>query len=360
MFQTIYKRISIIAAFALVFQAFALMFVSQTEAALSGASMRPDRMVQSVTTDFLVVIDTDAATTIEAIKVEFPAGYDVTSAAISGSAVPTSYGSYGTLTAVTNPSINISGQDVTVDIDPISTAGAYGVYLTDIINPTTVGMYNPVIVTTDDNAGANTIDSTVIATYVVSDNAAATDGDQIVVTAEVPPTYIFSITDNDIDLIGQINTVEYPGTTFNSGETPATVSVETSADNGHILWMSTNDASGLTSTTASSSIDYPAASGVQSLVTPNNGFVIDVDNVGNSSGSLAIDAEFDGATTDEGGVFSAANTFKEIASATGQTDPATNGGEDQVDIIPRVKLDTTIPEADDYTATLTVVGAGDF
>jgi hypothetical protein len=123
------------------------------------------------------------------------------------------------------------------------------------------------------------------------------------------------------------------------------------------MWLKANSASGLTSTVAAASIAF---SGTAADATPTTlsagteGVVVDVDSTTNGSGSLTISAEFNGASTSAGGTPS--TTYQEIASATGPV----GGTGDVVTILPRVAISSTTQSADDYTNTLTVIGAGNF
>nr|MBP6994200.1 hypothetical protein [Candidatus Woesebacteria bacterium] len=256
-----------------------------------------------------------------------------------------------------------SGQNVTFAATNLTVATTYGFYITGgITNPGTTGQKISKISTHTDGtpdfaAYTDAIDVSRVATYIVSDNGAATDSDQIVVTAKVAPTYTLVLSAQAITLDTALATVEYPGGPQNGAVSGVTATATTNANNGHIMWMKANSSSGLTSTTAGASIAF---SGTAADATPTTlsagteGVVVDVDLTTNTSGSLSIAAEFLGASTSAGGTPS--TTFQEIASATGPV----GGAGDVVTILPRVAISSTTQAADDYTNTLTVIGAGDF
>jgi hypothetical protein len=239
----------------------------------------------------------------------------------------------------------------------------YGFYITGgVTNPATTGQKISKISThsdgTPDFSGyTDAIDASRIATYIVDNNGAATDSDQIVVTATVAPTYTLVLSGQSITLDTSLATVEYPGGAQNGAVSGITATATTNANNGHIMWLKANSASGLTSTVAAASIAF---SGTAADATPTTlsagteGVVVDVDSTTNGSGSLTISAEFNGASTSAGGTPS--TTYQEIASATGPV----GGTGDVVTILPRVAISSTTQSADDYTNTLTVIGAGNF
>jgi hypothetical protein len=92
------------------------------------------------------------------------------------------------------------------------------------------------------------------------------------------------------------------------------------------------------------------------LTAGTEGYVVDVnlttDSSDGDSGVVTIDADYNGATTSAGGTLS--TTHQLIASANGPTDT------DVITLIARATIDGLTQAADDYTDTLTVVGAGNF
>lgn len=319
---------------------------SQVHAAnLTNASMRPDRMAISLSTNYLVVVTPATVGTEASTKVNFAAGYDVTGATATTTGIPATYHGLSLTAVPTIGTAAISGQNVTVPHGDLTVGTAYAFIIQTVVNPGTTGQKSN-IVTTQTSAPA-TIDSSSVTTYIVSDNGASTDGDQIVVTASVAPTYTLILGANTDSVITALGTVE-------SG-TGVLATATTNANNGHVMWLKASSTTGLDSATTATSIPYAgtAADATPTTITAGTeGVVIDVNSTTNGSGTLTVAAEFNGATTAAGGTPNTA--FQEIASAT----TTTTG--DAVTIIPRVAISTTTQAANDYTATYTVVGAGNF
>ena len=340
----------------------------------ANASMRHSRMaislVASSTDPILVIIKPITAGTEASVGIAFASGYTVngtnTNITVSTASLPASY--HGLTPIVAPPGIGttasaVSGQNVTFASTDLTVGTVYGFYITGgITNPVAAGTkVNTVSTHTDgspDFSGyTDAIDGSRIGMYFVSDYAAATDGDQIVLIAKVAPTYTLTLSAQSITLDTALATVEYPGGVQNSSVNPVTATVTTNANNGHIMWLKANSASGLTSALAGASIGFagtPADATPTTITAGTEGVVLDLDNTTDGSGSLAITPEFNGTSTSAGGTPS--TTYQEVASAAGPV----GGTGDVVTIIPRVAISATTQAADDYTNTLTVIGAGDF
>ncbi len=340
----------------------------------ANASMRHSRMAISLaasSTDPILVIFKPATTGTEAsIGIAFASGYTVdstnTNITISTASLPSSYHGLTSITAppgIGTTASAVSGQNVTFASTDLAVGTVYGFYITGgITNPASSGSkVNTVSTHTDgspDFSGyTDAIDGSRIGMFFVSDYAGATDGDQVVLIAKVAPTYTLALSAQAITLDTALATVEYPGGAQNGAVNPVTATVTTNANNGHVMWLRANSSSGLTSALAGASIAFagtPADGNPTTLSAGTEGVVIDADNTTNGSGSLGISAEFDGASTSAGGTPS--TTYQEFASAAGPV----GGTGDIVTIIPRVAISATTQATDDYTNTLTVIGAGDF
>ena len=336
--------------------------------------MRHSRMAISflatTTNPILVIIKPPTTATEASVGIAFASGYTVDSTAsnitVSTSGLPSSYHGLTPITALPGIGSNasaVSGQNVTFASTDLTATTVYGFYITGgITNPGTTGSKVNKVSThsdgTPDFSGyTDAIDSSRIGVYFVDNNGAATDSDQIVVTAKVAPTYTLVLSGQSITLDTALATVEYPGGAQNGAVNGITATATTNANNGHVMWLKANSNSGLTSTTAGASIAFAgtAADGAPTTISAGTeGVVVDVDSTTNGSGSLTIAAEFLGASTSAGGTPS--TTYQEIASATGPV----GGTGDVVTILPRVAISSTTQAADDYTNTLTVIGAGNY
>ncbi|HNS94844.1 MAG TPA: hypothetical protein PKG71_02655 [Candidatus Woesebacteria bacterium] len=336
-------------------------------------SMRHSRMAQSVATsgtDPILVIMRPATTATEvSVGISFGTGYTVNATpaniTVSTASLPATYQG----SAVTaHPGIGsaasaVSGQNVTFASTDLTVGTTYGFYITGgITNPATTGQKVSRISTHSDGTPdfsnyTDAIDNSRVATYIVSDNGGSTDSDQIVITAKVAPTYTLILSAQAITLDTSVASVEYPGGAQNGAVSGVNATATTNANNGHIMWLKANSATGLDSATTATSIAFAgtAADATPSTLSAGTeGVVVDVDLITNTSGSLSIAAEFNGASTSAGGTPS--TTFQEIASASGPV----GGAGDVVRVMPRVAISTTTQSADDYTNTFTVTGAGNF
>lgn len=362
----IQKRITTYIVTLFIFAQFAfVVLVPRAEAAIDGldtTSMRPDRMIDSATTQYLLVIEPKTTATETNTVVTFATGYGVASANVNTTGIgtaPLDTWNGTALSALPTATLGgVSGQDVTINHGDLTVGTLYGVYITNVDNPATPNQYINYVVTND---GTTDIDSGAAAVDIVTDNSGNIDEDQIIVTARVAPSYNITLDSNAITLDAFAASVEYPGAAGdNSGVSPVKVSVETNASSGHVLWLKTDDATGLTSSTTGQDITWTGAANddtVSSLTAGTIGAVVDVDIETDTSGSLAIAAEYDGVAVGNNDGGTPDTVFREIASATG---PVTSSPGDEVNIIPRVAIDSTLLAATDYNNTLTVVGAGEF
>lgn len=340
----------------------------------TNVAMRHSRMVvnhaASGTDPILVIAKATTTGTELSLGISFDAGYTINATpaniTVTTTGIPATYQGL-TLTAwpgIGSAATAVSGQNVTFASTDLTVAtNTYAFFITGgVTSPATTGQKIHKISThsdaTPDFSGyTDAIDASRIAVYTVADNGSGTDGDQIVVTAKVPPTYTFALSANSITLDTEAASVQYPGGTLNGAVPVVTVTATTNANNGHAMWLKSGTSSGLTSTIAGGSIAF---AGTAADATPatlsagTEGVVVDVNLNTNTSGSLAVSAEFDGASTSAGGTPS--TTFQEIATASG---PAGTAG-DKVDIVPRVAISAITQAADDYTQTFTVIGAGNF
>jgi hypothetical protein len=211
---------------------------------------------------------------------------------------------------------------------------------TGISTPATAGQILDTIAT--QTSGHVVIDSTTIASRFITN-------DQIVITGNVPPSFTFSLSGNTDSFTTDLGSSAVVST---SGRT---VSVTTNASKGWIGWVKSSNAA-LTSVTSGESV---ATSGtIDGATSTCSGgtdcYVLDADKTttGTGSGALTIAGEYDGSDTSSGGTLSASLT--PFVTRTGKT----NG--DVITLIARASIVATKAAANDYTDTLTVIGAGNF
>ena len=246
---------------------------------------------------------------------------------------------------------NVSGKTVTWPSGNMTQGTFYCFHFT-ATNTLTNGSAGPSltgVVHTRDNAGSPAIiEETNYATAIIAD-------DQIIVSAVVPPNFIFSLGGNTDAFTGNLdpqNIVSTTGVTF---------SVTTNAKAGWIGWIK-SEYQGLTSVTASytiasaGAIDAAPTSLVANSATED--YVLDADIVTDAAGgcTVAVDAEYDGTSTSMGGTLSA--NFQPVAACTGAA-PATSNG-DTVRLIERATIAGGTPAGSDYADVITVVAAGNF
>jgi hypothetical protein len=177
--------------------------------------------------------------------------------------------------------------------------------------------------------------------------------DQIVVSAVVPPSFSFSLSGNNDAFTTNLDPASVISTTGK------TVTITTNAKGGWIAWAKDSN-QGLSSATTSYTI--PTAGTVNgapsTLSSGTEGYVLDTDLTTDAAGgcTLAIDAEYNGSGSNQGGTLSA--NFQPIAACTGAS-PATANG-DVITLIERAAIAGATPAGTDYTDIITVVGAGNF
>lgn len=311
--------------------------------------LRFSRMVESEDPgDVLVVFTTSADVGTDAkFKITLDSEFVATTnfSTTAGDWTFTTTGIPGSSTAMPISGSNasgISGNTVTFDLTgTLDTSTEYAFIITGgfLANPTASTSIVHTLFTT--TSGDVTIDTIDIASPTISD-------DQVVINAAVPPAFTFVFGGNSDDL-GVLST-----SAVNSGS-GNTITVTTNAANGWIAWaLSANQ--GLDSTVLSYTIPTTGAvnGAPSSLSAGTEGYLLDVDLTTDaaSGGTVTIAAEYNGADTSSGGTLSA--TFEQIASADGTA----NG--DIITLIPRVAIAGQTPAANDYTDTLTIVGAGIF
>lgn len=348
--RTFQKRAALLCLAALLFGTLAFRSSTKVRAAnLTEASMRLNRMSTSITDNTILVIAKPMTTATEAsVKITFASGFTVDSTAsnitVSTSGLPSTYQGES-LTAwpgIGSAASAVSGQNVTVASSDLTAGTEYGFFITaGIDNPSSAAQYINVITT--QTSGPATIDTSDVAVRIVS-------SDQVSITATVPATFSFTLGATSDTFASDLSSSSVVST---SG---VSVTVATNAAKGWVVWAKSANAA-LASATTGTNIDTSGLvdAAPTTLSTGSNGYVLDVNltsDSGTGTGSVTIDPEYNGSTTSAGGTLS--TTLQPLASATGTTDG------DVITLVARASISAVQAAADDYTDTLTVVGAGNF
>jgi len=189
-------------------------------------------------------------------------------------------------------------------------------------------------------------DSTTVAVRTIAE-------DSVVVTASVPPTFNFAFNNTTTDAFGNL-------TTAGSSTTGKTITLTTNAASGWIVWAKSLNgttqgslqsvAAGnykITSASALGSVSHALGSSVEDY-----GLAVTVNTDAVGGGIPAIDAAYDG-TTNKLGVLDSQN-FRPIATSGGTA----NG--DIINVLERASIKGDTPAANDYTDTISFIGAGNF
>jgi hypothetical protein len=326
---------------------------SADAAAFQNAYVRLDRMKASTTTGGTVCAKPASTATEGKVLVTFPTGYTVNSTAanwvVDNTNLPAGSTFWLGMTSGTTAASAVSGQIVTFPSGDLTVGTLYCFNFTGTSTLTTASAGNSQQGEIEtQTSGSVQIDRTLIALANVSD-------DQIVVTAVVPPTFIFTLNGNTDSFPSNLDPAAISSTTGR------TVTVTTNAKGGWIAWVKdSNTPSGLYSATTNYTI--PTAGTINAapstLVSGTAGYVLDVDlTTPSASGcTLAIDAEYNGTTTSAGGTLSA--NYQPIAACTGASPAISDNA--VITLIERAAISAATPAGTDYTDTLTVVGAGNF
>jgi len=341
------KALFLLLALSLITPHFFFGFPTPVKAAqLNSAFLRLDRMTASTATGGTVclMIDTTGSTDAH-VEVTFPADFTVNGTAGNWTVTTTNLPLGATAMPGVNTAENVTGQTVRfpiTDISSDSTLYCFNFSGTSTLTTSTAGNDKTGSITTTTGADAP-IDTADYATAVIAN-------DQVLITATVPPTFSFSLSTN-AQALGVLTT---GGVTSGTG---VDVAFGTNAGHGWIGWVKSANAA-LNSVASGGSI--PATGSIDASPSTVNagtaGYVIDADldtDSGTSgTGTVTISAEYDGASTSQGGTPSL--TFQDFATADGPTDG------DTITLIPRVTISALTPAGTDYTDTWTVVGAANF
>ncbi len=314
------------------------------------AYIRLDRMKAATTTGGTVCATPASTATEGKVVVTFPSTYTVNTTAANWTvtttnlpAGTTAWVGIATATTATSPAnvVTFGSGDLTV-----GTEYCFNFSGTSTLTTAAGAATSQQASVQTQTAGSVQIDYTNIALANITD-------DQIVVSAVVPPSFIFTLSGNTDTFATNLDPASIVST---SGRT---VSITTNAKGGWIAWAKDNH-QGLFSATTNYTV--PTAGIINAapstLVAGTEGYVLDTDLTTDAAGgcTLAIDPEYNGIGTSSGGTTSV--NFQPIAACTGAS-PATANG-DVITLVERAAISGATPAGSDYTDTITVVGAGNF
>jgi hypothetical protein len=317
-------------------------------ATFTQAYMRLDRMMINTATGGTVCAKPVTVATEAKAVITFPATYTVGTTAANWTVTTTNLPAGSTAWAGIGTATNVTGQVVTFASGDLTVGTLYcfNFASASTLTTATVAASSQQASIETQTSGAAQIDHTDIALANISN-------DQIVISAVVPPTFIFTLSGNTDNFGGNLDPAAIKSTTGR------TVTFTTNAKGGWIAWAKDSQ-QGLFSTAANYTI--PTAGTVNgapsTIAAGTEGYVLDTDLTTDAGGgcTVAIDAEYNGTGVNQGGTFSA--NFQPIAACTG-TSPATSNG-DVITLIERVAIAGSTPAGSDYGDIVTVVGAGNF
>lgn len=306
---------------------------------LTQARLRYDRMKAGQQTGMQLLVVPASTATEAKIKIVFGTGVSVPSSGVTSNTSPLDSG----LTAMPGAlTVTSAGTSMIIAVSDLTVGTTYALNISGagVTTPGAAGVITETISTL--TSGDAVIDSTSIASRFIAD-------DQIVITANVPPTFTFVLSGNTDAFTADLSSGSVVST---NGRT---VTVTTNAAKGWTGWVKSANA-GLSSVTTGESIGTSGVVNGSPTTCGAGGdcYVLDADltTSGAGGGSLAIAGEYNGGDTNSGGTLSTA--FQQFATRTGKTDG------DVITLIARATMIATKAAGSDYTDTLTVIGAGNF
>ncbi len=332
-----------------------ILISSQAEAAtLTTTYIRLNRLTAGQTTSFRLQFRTVGAGATS-VAVNFNGADATTWTGSSGLVNATQTTATATCASETGDTalpgtLSASGSGSTVTITGVTALSATTTYCVDLTSSSAVtnanaGEYHPTV-----TVGS---DSTAVALRTISN-------DQIVVSATVPPSFNFVLSGNTDSFTTDLSTSSVVSTTGR------TVTITTNANSGWIAWVKNLNGSsgaatkGALKSAAAGNYTIPttnanalgSASHTLSTGTEDYGLGVTINTDASGGGTVTLDAAYDG-TASKAGVLDPTN-FRPIASANG-----TASG-DIITLQERATISGGTPAANDYTDTLTVIGAGNF
>lgn len=261
------------------------------------------------------------------------------SGAVAAAPAPSSTGCAAETSATALPgTLSGSGTSGTITISGITALAASTNYCVDltsataITNPTTAGEYHPVITVGSDNI--------TIAERVITN-------DQVVVTAVVAPSFNFVLSSNTDAFTANLA----PGSVGTS--TGVTATINTNAKTGWVAWAKSAN-TGLSSAAASKTIAATTPGTSATLIAGTEGYTAGITSIaqGSGLGVTTAGSGYDATGSAHGSGLDA--TLRQIASSTGTAANAV------ITIKERAAINALTPSANDYTDTITIIGAAKF
>jgi hypothetical protein len=309
---------------------------------LTKTMVRFDRMMASTATTGTVCAQPTSTATETDVQVVFPTGYTLgTAANFTVNTTNLAWPTGGTAWPSIATANNVTTQTVTFPSGDLTVGTLYCFNWTNsaaVTVKSSASNSNSGTVTTR-ASGPTNIDSTTYTTASITN-------DQIAVTASVPSAFSFALSAST-DALGALSTGA-----VTTSPTPRTVTINTNAKNGWMLWG--KDAStGLSSTSTSSTIASRTPGTNSTLGSGSEGYNTGLTSsqVG-GSGTISVATPFVGSSAGQGGGLD--TTFRTLASSGGTADTAILTLKNNASIAP------TTPAATDYTDTITVIGGGLF
>jgi hypothetical protein len=189
-------------------------------------------------------------------------------------------------------------------------------------------------------AGSVDIEKTAVAFAIIGSNA-----DLITITAQVNPTFSFSLSGNTAPFSGAL---QNSATTETSG---ITATITTNAPNGWTTWVKSANAALHSASPGATDINTVGTydGNLSTLSGGSPGYVL---KVATSGGSSDAAKEYKAVGADDGGTLTTTYNYAAFSSAAASGDTVTFYG--------RARVSNTQVPASDYTDTLTVVAAGMF
>ncbi len=310
--------------------------------ALEEVMVRFDNITVNTATTGTVCASTPSSVTETEVHVTFPTGYSLGAAGtFTVSTTNLSWPSGAAAWPGINTATAVNSQEVTFPSTTLTPDTLYCFNWTNSAAVTTQGSASSTNTGSVETyiAGPTLQDSTEFVTQTVNDGT-------IDVTATVPQAFSFALSANT-DPLGSLST----GSVTES-PTPRTVTINTNAQFGWMVWAREDATAGLASTSASYALDSTA--GVADTLSPGTeGYITGVsDSQGGGTGTITVAAAFDYDGADDGAGLD--NTLRTLASSDGTADTAV------LTIRNQAAISGITPAATDYSDTITFTGAGIF